>query len=262
MRFTRRDLLHTALLAPLAGCAEHEPEAPPAPAAETRPAEGRIDILLDGKPYSAFQFGEEWDKPFLHPLATPSGVVVTRGFPMQPLPGETQDHAWHRGIIWGHGLINGHDFWREQGRDKTARLALAGAVSDSADAGVATVEGKFHMLPPDGNSIGTCRQSFQIEKTLEGVQIDAWITVLADQGQAADLRRHRGRRLRLPFSRRLSPRPRRATAQLRRPRRLREHLGQACALGAVFDRYSRQAGIGDDLRSSLEFPSPNLLACA
>lgn len=170
-------------LAPLAGCAGSESEAPAGPAAELRQGEDRVEILLDGKPFSAFHSSDKWDKPFLHPLATPSGVVVTRGFPVADLPGESQDHPWHRGIIWGHGLINGQDFWREQGRDKTSRFVVEGEVVTGVSNGRALLECSCALTPPDGESIGACHQSFRIQSTPDGNLIDAWITVTAGRGQ-------------------------------------------------------------------------------
>lgn len=184
MPLSRRDLMKTTLLAPLAGCGGEAPEtAAPVPQAESVEADGRVEIRFDGEPYTSFYIGDEWDKPFLHPLSTPSGVRVTRGFPVVSLPAESQDHPWHRGIIWGHGLINGYDFWREQGRDKTAQLRITGPGANAVGGGWVEINGTFAMFPPNSESIGTCRQVYRLERTAEGVQIDAWITVLADQGQ-------------------------------------------------------------------------------
>jgi hypothetical protein len=70
----------------------------------------------------SIHFGEQWDKPFLYPLRTVSGLVLSRRYPVETVPGEQTDHAWHRGLWYGHGNINGHDFWRELGPQKTARL--------------------------------------------------------------------------------------------------------------------------------------------
>lgn len=141
-----------------------------------------IEIRLGGAAYSILRFGPEWDKPFLHPLSTPSGVVITRGFPVAALPGESQDHGWHRGIIWGHGLINGHDFWRELGRDKTARLEVLPNTVESSAGAVAESALSLAMLPPDSQSIGTCHQRFRIAPKDAGIEITADIRVAADQG--------------------------------------------------------------------------------
>ena len=37
---------------------------------------------IDGKPFTDFYIGPETAKPYLHPLRTADGKIVTRGFPM------------------------------------------------------------------------------------------------------------------------------------------------------------------------------------
>jgi hypothetical protein len=87
---------------------------------------GRVDVTLDGKPLTAFHYDLKWDKPFLYPIRTVSGQVISRGWPVESRPGEQQDHAWHRGIWYGHGDINGEDFWREKPDKTTSRLVVDG----------------------------------------------------------------------------------------------------------------------------------------
>ena len=100
------------------------PERGPAPtplqsAVAFSSAAGRVDVFVNGEDSTSFHFEDKWDKPFLYPLRTASGLVISRGYPVEERPGEHSDHIWHRGIWWGHGDINGVDFWRELGRDKT-----------------------------------------------------------------------------------------------------------------------------------------------
>ena len=78
------------------------------------PGDGRIDIRLDGKEFSSFYFGPDVPKPFLHPLRAADGTIVTRGFPMEEVPGESRDHAHHRGVWFTHGDVNGCDFWANE----------------------------------------------------------------------------------------------------------------------------------------------------
>src|ERR1035438_9432783 len=42
----------------------------------------KISVEIDGKPFTDFYVGPETAKPYLHPLRTADGKVVTRGFPM------------------------------------------------------------------------------------------------------------------------------------------------------------------------------------
>ena len=79
----------------------------------------QIEIVVDGKPFSTLYYGPETPKPYLHPLRSASGKVVTRGYPMQNIPGETRDHPHHRGLWFTHGEVNGIDFWANEPGEKS-----------------------------------------------------------------------------------------------------------------------------------------------
>ena len=66
-----------------------------------------VAIQINGKPFSVFYYGKEARKPFLHPLLTASGNAVTRGFPVDPLPGESTDRPNHRGLTIGAARVQG-----------------------------------------------------------------------------------------------------------------------------------------------------------
>jgi hypothetical protein len=72
--------------------------------------DGRIEIKIDGKPFSTFYYGPDAPKPYLHPLRSASGKIVTRRFPMEAVPPDNKDQH-HRGLWLGHNGINGFDFW-------------------------------------------------------------------------------------------------------------------------------------------------------
>lgn len=82
---------------------------------ELREAEaGRIDVLLNGKLFTAFHFGGNWARPFLHPVVGPFGEPMTRAFPVVPgVPGESQDHPHHKSFWVAWGEVNGTDNWSE-----------------------------------------------------------------------------------------------------------------------------------------------------
>jgi hypothetical protein len=44
-------------------------------------------------------------------LRTARGTVVTRGFPLEPRPGERVDHPHHVGLWFNYGNVNDFDFW-------------------------------------------------------------------------------------------------------------------------------------------------------
>src|SRR5436305_3986346 len=71
----------------------------------------RVDVTIDGKPFTAYIWPSTLKKPVLYPLRTARGTVVTRGFPLDPREGERVDHAHHVGLWLNHGDVNGLDFW-------------------------------------------------------------------------------------------------------------------------------------------------------
>jgi hypothetical protein len=75
--------------------------------------DGRIDVAIDDKPFTSLYYGPEAPKPYLHPLRSASGKIVTRVFPMENVPGETKDQH-HRGLWIGYKDINGVEFWENE----------------------------------------------------------------------------------------------------------------------------------------------------
>jgi hypothetical protein len=75
------------------------------------PSQKRVDIKIDGKLFTSYRFPTDIKKPVLWPIISSSGLEVTRGFPIEPKPGERVDHPHHVGLWFNHGDVNGHDFW-------------------------------------------------------------------------------------------------------------------------------------------------------
>jgi hypothetical protein len=78
---------------------------------QLNPRDHAIDVVVDGKPFTTFYFGQNTTKPYLHPLRTASGKIITRGYPMENIAGEPRDHIHHTSMWFSHGDVNGIDFW-------------------------------------------------------------------------------------------------------------------------------------------------------
>ena len=81
----------------------------------------RVAVEIDGKPFTDFLFGPEFAKPVLFPLRAASGTVVTRGFPLDEVPGDSKDHPQHRGLMFGHADVNGSNFWANESMNRGAK---------------------------------------------------------------------------------------------------------------------------------------------
>lgn len=81
----------------------------------------RVDIYAGKKLFASYQYGIGFHKPIFHPLLSPKGNRLTRGYPMEfGIPNEHSDHWHHEGISFTYGNLNGVDFWSKLpgGRDK------------------------------------------------------------------------------------------------------------------------------------------------
>jgi len=74
-------------------------------------AKQRVDVFIDGQPFTAYIYPSTLKKPVLFPLRSAKGTLVTRGFPLEPRPGERVDHPHHVGLWFNYGDVNGTDFW-------------------------------------------------------------------------------------------------------------------------------------------------------
>jgi hypothetical protein len=116
----------------------------------------RVAIRIDGKPYADFFLSSDGNKPYVYPLRTASGIVVTRHFPMEKVEGETTDHPHQRGLFFSHGDINGFNFWATEPGSRSAkrpRMALKELVEVKGGAKSGTIRAVFDGLDPQGTAI-------------------------------------------------------------------------------------------------------------
>ena len=89
------------ILPALAGCLS----------AQVHFAKDLISVNVDGKPFTVFHYGAESGKPYLAPLRSASGKIVTRRFPMETAAGDSTDHLHHTGLWFSYDDVNGVKFW-------------------------------------------------------------------------------------------------------------------------------------------------------
>jgi methane monooxygenase PmoA-like len=145
----------TALLALFAARAWSEAKPP----VDVRPvpAERRVDVTVGGKPFTAYIWPERLAKPVLYPIRTARGTLVTRGFPLDPRPGERVDHPHHVGLWFNYGDVNGVDFWNnaetlpKEQQAKMGRIVHKGITSTKSGAGVGELVVDADWIMPDGS---------------------------------------------------------------------------------------------------------------
>jgi len=88
----------------------------------------RVDISIDGQPFTSYIWPTTLKKPVLYPLRTAKGTIVTRGFPLEQRPGERVDHSHHAGLWFNYENVNGIDFWNNSDAIKAENAPKMGTI--------------------------------------------------------------------------------------------------------------------------------------
>lgn len=122
-------------------------------------SEKRLDITVDGKPFTAYIYPDGLMKPVLYPLRTADGTFVTRGWPLDPRPGERVDHPHHVGMWLNYGDVNGLDFWNNstdipaEKKDHYGTIRHRSVNKIQADNEKAVLEVTMDWQKPDGTNL-------------------------------------------------------------------------------------------------------------
>lgn len=139
-------------------------------------SEGRIEVQIDGKPFTTFYYGPDAPKPYLHPLRTANGRVVTRRFPMEDVPSDGKDRH-HRGVWLGYKDVNGVDFWENEFAYKNAHAGKV--VAKTVEAKGDTIHGVFEWLNPAGELMLEEDRTMKFSGDAETRTMDIEITLRA-----------------------------------------------------------------------------------
>ena len=93
-----------------------------------RKGERRVDVTIDGQPFTSYIWPTSLKKPVLYPLITDKGITVTRGYPLDPRAGERVDHPHHAGLWFNYGDVNGFDFWNNSDAIKPENRPRMGSI--------------------------------------------------------------------------------------------------------------------------------------
>ena len=167
----------------------------------------QVDIRIGGKPFGSYVFNPTFAKPFLYPLRTSHGTVVTRGFPMQKnIPGESADHPHQRALFFAHGDINGLDFWSEAAHAETSPVQAGGKTYQSSEqlphgrtvflklekaqggGESGSLRARFKLTGPDGKTIAEETQAyvFRGDSTTRAIDCEFTIRALTNSVKMGD----------------------------------------------------------------------------
>ena len=149
----------------------------------------RIDVLIGGHSFTTYYFGAANAKPYLSPLRSAQGTVVTRSFPMtSSIPGEDHDEPHQRAMYFAHGDINCYDFWGEAEFPRWSRHPAStfgrtvfrelNEMRSGPDSG--TLRAEFDLVTSDGQVIATESQAYSFRGDEHARIIDCEFTIRAN----------------------------------------------------------------------------------
>lgn len=149
----------------------------------------RVDVVIDGKPFTSYIYPTTLKKPTLFPLRTAKGTLVTRGYPLETRPNERVDHPHHVGLWLNHGNVNGLDFWNNSDAIPAAQAPKMGTVvhrrvveaKGGADRGELAVEADW--VTPDRKTLLREQTRYVFRGTADSRTVDrtTTLTALTDQ---------------------------------------------------------------------------------
>ncbi|NQT04234.1 MAG: PmoA family protein [Planctomycetes bacterium] len=119
------------------------------PKVEFIKGKNKIDVMIGGKHFTSYVYGNELTKPMMVPLRSPSGVVVTRRNPLVKMKGGSDDHQHHVGIFFAVDKVNGTNFWNNAAPPPQIKHIKTTEVTGNTGKGkLATV---MHWIDRNGN---------------------------------------------------------------------------------------------------------------
>jgi hypothetical protein len=98
-------------------------------AVKVNDAAHRVEVTIDGKPFTSYLWATNQRKPVLYPLIAADGTTVSRGYPFDMRPGERVDHPHHAGLWFNYGNANNFDFWNNSDAIKAADRPKFGTIT-------------------------------------------------------------------------------------------------------------------------------------
>ena len=155
-----------------------------------------IDVLIGGQPFTTYYVGPETAKPYLMPLRAADGTMVTRGFPIgndvgsaNPRTSAFEPHQ--RPLYFGHGNVDGLDFWEEEafakyyrdhGQQDYGRMRLQRVEQAAGGPQSGTVRARFDLLAPGDRVLAEETQAFTFRGDDQRRTIDCEFTIYATHG--------------------------------------------------------------------------------
>ena len=145
-----------------------------------RPGADRVRVEIGGRLFTEYLFASG-SKPCLYPILDADGTGYTRDWPLREDTAEARDHDWHRGVWFGHGLVNGHDLWRALPERRTGTIVTVGG-AETQDGPEGRLRVAHRWLAADGTPLATDETTLRIRRVAGGTLLDHEIVIRASHG--------------------------------------------------------------------------------
>jgi len=149
------------------------------PGVDLRRKGPNVEVVVGGKPLTEY-LTDDGPKPFYFPVIGPTGVPVTRAFPMKQVEGEDKDHPHQRSLWFTHGKVNGIDFWSELKGHGSIKETAKKTVSGGNAVGL--IRTTDDWIGPDGRKVCEDERVVRFYDTEKARVLDFDITVKATDG--------------------------------------------------------------------------------
>src|SRR4051812_17997988 len=122
--------------------------------------DGKLRIDVNGEPFTEYQYTGA-PHVYFYPVIGPSGLRMTRDYPMVPnSEGEEHDHPHHRSLWYSHGAVIGIDFWSEG--PKAGKIVHDKFIEVKSGPKEGIVRSTCKWVAPDGEVTCTDERTFRV----------------------------------------------------------------------------------------------------
>jgi Methane oxygenase PmoA len=152
----------------------------------------QVDVFVDGRPFTTYFFTTDVAKPYFQPLRSVQGTIVTRDFPIENTipPEHMKDPSLEphqRPMYFGHGNIDGIDFWGEAvfshySDDMVFGRTVFRKLDEVRSGDTGALRAEFELKGPEGRVVADEIQSYAFGGDENSRWIDCEITLVANHG--------------------------------------------------------------------------------
>lgn len=96
----------------------------------------KVSVTAGNQAFTDFIYPDSMEKPVLYPVYAADGAIITRGYPIKPVPNEPIDHPHHVGLWMNYESVNGLDFWNNSFAIPADKKAHYGWIKTTAVTGL------------------------------------------------------------------------------------------------------------------------------